>query len=119
VLYGSDAIGGVINTITLRPGSSTGKSDNGEVLLRGGTADDQAFGAAKLFGDVGRVSYRAAGRYRSTNPYQAPAESFGDLTFSKPRTVPVCTQKHPAKSIIAGRWPITEPWYTSIQHGGR
>jgi outer membrane receptor protein involved in Fe transport len=83
VLYGSDAIGGVINMITPRPGSSSGKSVNGETLLRGGTADGQTLAAAKLFGDFGRMSYRATGSYRSTNAYQAPPGTFGDVTFSE------------------------------------
>ncbi|MBA2351490.1 MAG: TonB-dependent receptor plug domain-containing protein [Burkholderiales bacterium] len=68
VLYGSDALGGVINVITKRPGlSARGAATGGLVALRGATADESLAGRAQVeysgdrLGAIGGVSLKHFG----------------------------------------------------------
>jgi outer membrane receptor protein involved in Fe transport len=85
VLYGSDAIGGVVNTIGLRPASD--KAVTGSLGLRYSTADEQSKAMLNLNGTVGRVNYLFSGTYRSTSAYDAPSGTFGDITLNDATTV--------------------------------
>ena len=91
VLYGTDAIGGVINLITREPASEGMHGQFG--YLHGGSDDAQRRGFGSLSQRVGRFSYRVSGSYRETSDYSAPAGSFGDLRLAESRRV----QAHPQR----------------------
>ena len=80
VLYGSDAIGGVVNTIALRPTSDQAVA--GSIGLRYSTADSQSKGMVNLNGTVGKVNYLFNGIYRTSSAYDAPAGDFGEITLA-------------------------------------
>lgn len=79
VLYGSDAIGGVINVITARPP----RQDLGGVLSY---EYSSAFEGSTLRGRLGggsdRVAYEFGGHWRSGDAYAAPEGSFGDISLA-------------------------------------
>ncbi|MCK5439405.1 MAG: TonB-dependent receptor [Gemmatimonadetes bacterium] len=76
VLYGTDAIGGVVNVVTRVP---TQEGLHGTVGYRFSSHDDQNKGAMSLSGRNGRFSFLASGTYRDSDPYDAPSGSFGDI----------------------------------------
>ncbi|MCP3956439.1 MAG: TonB-dependent receptor [bacterium] len=79
VLYGSDAIGGVLNLITKVP---TGGSKLGVSLgLRFSPADEQLKGNVGVSGNSDRWSYALGVTLRSTEAYEAPSGDFGDITL--------------------------------------
>lgn len=77
VLYGSDAVGGVLNLLTKGP--RDGRPLGGSVALRYGTAGEAARGHAALDGRSGKLSYRLGLSYRDAEDYEAPAGDFGDI----------------------------------------
>jgi outer membrane receptor protein involved in Fe transport len=85
VLYGSDAIGGVVNTIGMRPASD--QVVTGSFGLRYSTADEQQKAMVNLNGTVGMVNYLFSGVYRSSSDYDAPAGSFGEIDLEEKATV--------------------------------
>ena len=85
VLYGSDAIGGVVNTIGMRPASD--KTVAGSFGLRYSTADSQSKAMVNLNGTVGKVNYLFSGVYRSASDYDAPSGSFGEIALDQNTTV--------------------------------
>lgn len=79
VLYGSDAIGGVLNVLTSRP-NATG----GELGIRYSGAGDLAD-----LGLLGRhssekISFELGGSIRDADPYSSGEGGFGALTLSEP-----------------------------------
>ena len=88
MLYGTDAIGGVVNQITRHaPGMSTPTGVSGSVLFRYGSASEQQTWNGTLAGRVGRLGFSLAGNYRDASPYESPAGTFGALTLSDPTLV--------------------------------
>jgi outer membrane receptor protein involved in Fe transport len=85
VLYGSDAIGGVVNTIGIRPAGD--KVVAGSFGLRYSTADEQSKAMVNINGTVGKVNYLFNGVYRSTTEYDAPSGTFGEITLDDDTTV--------------------------------
>ena len=82
VLYGTDAIGGVVNVITAGlPSASDGI--HGWAGYRYSTADKQQTPSAGLQGRTGRFAFRASGAYRDTRSYDAPAGTFGDISLDR------------------------------------
>lgn len=82
VLYGSDAIGGVINLVTRDPPPSRGDVDLGGVFRTGwSSAGNARAGSGAVTGTAGPVSFRLAGGYRAAGSYEAPAGEFGDVSF--------------------------------------
>ena len=79
VLYGSDAIGGVINVITREPQE---EGLHGEGALRYGNVEDQLAGNFRLFGRFDALTVRAGGSIREAEPYFAPAGDFGDISLA-------------------------------------
>jgi outer membrane receptor protein involved in Fe transport len=85
VLYGTDAIGGVVNVITKRPET---EGLHGTAGVRYSTLDDNrsgfgsGFNAAfgSLSGRFGALSIQARGSRRNTDSYVAPAGSWGRVT---------------------------------------
>ncbi|MDH3498087.1 MAG: TonB-dependent receptor [Gemmatimonadota bacterium] len=80
VLYGSDAIGGVVNIITRAP-QVAGLHGN----FGGGysAADQQTRLSGALAGRYGAWSMQVEGAVRSANGYDAPAGSFGNITLNE------------------------------------
>jgi outer membrane receptor protein involved in Fe transport len=83
VLYGTDAIGGVVNIITARLPSSGSDSFHGWAGFRYSTADKQQTPSAGVQGRAGRFAFRASGDYRDTRSYRAPSGSFGDIELAR------------------------------------
>lgn len=84
VLYGSDAIGGVVNILTKVP-TREGFFGTGSYLF--GSAGDQSRIAARAQGRVGGFSLMTGGSWRTAGAYQAPSGDFGDITLSNDATV--------------------------------
>lgn len=83
VLYGTDAIGGVINLITVQPMyGGTGNRINGRASYLYSTSDRQQRPSSAVVGQVGRFGFAAAGSYRNARAYDAPAGDFGDVRLS-------------------------------------
>lgn len=75
VLYGSDAIGGVLNLITKEP--STGDRFSGSVDLSYANAGDRRRGGAHVAGALGAFTYQLGASKRKASDYDAPSGSFG------------------------------------------
>lgn len=89
VLYGSDAIGGVVNLVGASlPTLSAGNALHGSLRLRyegGHAGTTQPSGT--LAGRRGRIAFRIDGDTRHADAYEAPAGTFGSLTLDQPATV--------------------------------
>jgi hemoglobin/transferrin/lactoferrin receptor protein len=81
VLYGSDAIGGVLNLITRVP--RTGEAFTGSLGLRYGSAGEQEKAHAAIGGVAGNLSYSLGYTWRETENYEAPAGSYGDARLAE------------------------------------
>lgn len=80
VLYGSDAIGGVVNIITKIPRYKPGSSSiHGSFGYRYSSADEQNKGMANINGNVGKLGFMISGNLRKAQDYLAPAGSFGNI----------------------------------------
>ncbi|MFN7963024.1 MAG: TonB-dependent receptor [Thermoanaerobaculia bacterium] len=83
VLYGSDALGGVLNVITKTPSYRQGQALGGAFGVRYGSAGDEqrVFGSAD--GRAGKFSYRLGLTYRDASEYKAASGSFGRVHLAK------------------------------------
>ena len=84
VLYGTDAVGGVINLVTTRPNA---KGWSGTTRVTGGTAADSIRAGAEIAHRSDDWSWSAAAGTRDAEDYDAPAGSFGDITLADDTTV--------------------------------
>ena len=82
VLYGTDAIGGVVNIITAGLPSRASTGVHGWAGFRYSTADKQQTPSAGLEGRTGPFAFRATGAYRDTRSYEAPSGMFGNIELS-------------------------------------
>jgi outer membrane receptor protein involved in Fe transport len=82
VLYGTDAIGGVVNIISAGLPSLGSDGVHGWAGYRYSSADRQQTPSAGLEGRAGRFAFRASGAYRDTRPYDAPSGTFGDIDLA-------------------------------------
>ncbi len=87
VLYGTDAIGGVVNEITFDTPTRGRTGLSGSALYRYSSADQQNLGHLRLSGRAGRLGFVATAGIRDANSYLAPGGSFGKLTFGAPQPV--------------------------------
>lgn len=87
VLYGTDAIGGVINLITREPPARGSTDLRGTASFAHSSADEQNRGAMSLSQRLGQFGYRLSGAYRQSTDYTAPSGTFGNLTLSQPERV--------------------------------
>ncbi len=87
VLYGTDAIGGVLNLITKVPAVGDGSGVNGSLGLRYSDVDSQFKGGGTVGGYVNNFSYFVGATTRSTDDYDVPAGSFGDITLEEDTVV--------------------------------
>jgi len=82
VLYGSDAIGGVVNMLqNVAPSYGPGDRIRGNLSFSWRDEGDQLWPSGEVYGRSGHFGYGASASYRNTDNYFAPAGSFGDLTF--------------------------------------
>lgn len=88
VLYGSDAIGGVVNIITRVPQYDiTGPRVHGDFGYRYSSADGQNKGMANINGNFGKFGFMLSGNYRNANDYAAPSGTFGEISLASDTTV--------------------------------
>ena len=88
VLYGTDAIGGVINIIPGRVPASLARGDvTGSLTYRFGSAGDGSTPSINLATRVERLGIAATFGNRNVADYKAPAGSFGDITLNAPTQV--------------------------------
>lgn len=78
VLYGTDAIGGVINLITHLPGQAPFTADLG---LRYSDADEQTKVSAGFGGRGDRFSYKVNATFRDTSDYESGEGIFGQINL--------------------------------------
>lgn len=81
VLYGSDAIGGVINLITRAPRSDGVTRVRGNLGYRYTGAGDQQRGDGSVTFTRNAFAFTASGSLRNAGNYEVPGGSFGDLTL--------------------------------------
>ena len=79
VLYGSDAIGGVVNIITRTPAS---EGFRGNASYKYGDVESQKTGSARVYGRFGNLTLRAGGTLREADAYLAPAGTFGKIELA-------------------------------------
>jgi outer membrane receptor protein involved in Fe transport len=88
VLYGTDAIGGVVNLLTARPPRRLASGDvSGTINLRYGSAGQAASPSGSIAARYGRFGFTTDFAYREAEDYTAPAGSFGDITLATPARV--------------------------------
>ena len=80
VLYGSDAIAGVVNVITE---SIVEQGSRGWASYAYGSASDQHKGSVRFEARGGAFSFEGGGTWRKAGTYDAPAGSFGDITLAE------------------------------------
>ena len=86
VLYGSDAIGGVVNLVT-RPAPGHGEGVDGFVEARVRTAGSGSSLAGEVAGSRDALGFRLSGGLRDAGAYRAPAGTFGALSLPSGATV--------------------------------
>lgn len=82
VLYGTDAIGGVVNQITMAPPPRGRDGLFGSVLYRYSSADAQNLGHLRVSGRADRVGFGLSVGIRNAEAYSAPAGVFGRLKLA-------------------------------------
>lgn len=76
VLYGSDAIGGVLNLVSREPETGTFR---GSLDLSWADAGDRRRAGAWLSGSTGALSWQVGASRRNADDYEAPSGDFGDI----------------------------------------
>ena len=87
VLYGTDAIGGVVNQLTLGVPALGRDGIGGTSFYRRNDADAQDAGHLRVAGRDGAFGFAFSSTQRSAGSYAAPAGTFGDLTLASPAVV--------------------------------
>ncbi len=88
VLYGSEAIGGVINLISRLPDyNREGTNVSGNLAYRYSSVDEQNKGFADINGNIGRLAFGFSGSYRKAHDYYAPSGTFGNIKLDEETTV--------------------------------
>ncbi len=72
LLYGSGAVGGVVNVVDGRIPVGLEPGWSGVAELRGETVDQERSGAARVDGQTGSIGLHAHGYYRETDDYDIP-----------------------------------------------
>ncbi|MSR21198.1 MAG: TonB-dependent receptor [Gemmatimonadetes bacterium] len=79
VLYGSDAIGGVVNIITE---TRVQEGSRGSASYLFGSAASQSKASLRFEGRGGAFSFQGGGTWRNAGTYEAPAGAFGGITLA-------------------------------------
>jgi iron complex outermembrane receptor protein len=80
LLYGSNALGGVVNIVSDEIPNKPVKGARGNLTLQGGTANDEAGAAGNVTGGNGRWAFRAGGSASRTGDVKTPE---GDIPNSQ------------------------------------
>ncbi|MCK4762945.1 MAG: TonB-dependent receptor [Candidatus Aminicenantes bacterium] len=84
VLYGSDAIGGVVNIITKFPDYDLeGAAVHGSLGYRYSSSDSQNKTMANVNGHLGKFVFSLSGNYRKAFDYMAPSGTFGEIDLAQ------------------------------------
>jgi hemoglobin/transferrin/lactoferrin receptor protein len=105
VLYGSDAIGGVVNIITREPAAGKdGESISGSLAMHFDTAGNQHKETVGLNGKSGKFRLQLNGNYRKAYDFSSPSGSFGAINLQKEVKVKDSgLQDHNLSAIISFR----------------
>lgn len=88
VLYGTDAIGGVMNIITKVPSfAKNAPNAAGSIGYRYGSAGELTRGEASLSARKGNFYVLATGAKRDAADYEAPKGRYGNINFTKDQTL--------------------------------
>ncbi len=79
VLYGTDAIGGVLNLISKEPGFNSGSNVGGFVEGRYSNSGKLASGSAGIDARFGALTLQLGGTKREVNDYAVPSGQFGNI----------------------------------------
>ena len=85
VLYGSDAIGGVLNLVSREP--EHGAPLKGFLDLSYANAGDRRRAGAAVSGSLGAFTYQLGASKRKADDYEAPSGSFGNIRLGDDTTV--------------------------------
>jgi hemoglobin/transferrin/lactoferrin receptor protein len=83
VLYGTDAIGGVLNLVSQTPAFGDGSWMGGSIGLRYATAAEMGRGNINLDGRQGKFSFNLGLSYRDASDYDAPSGTFGSIKLDQ------------------------------------
>lgn len=83
VLYGTDAIGGVVNLITRVPNVGGPENVSGRVGYQYGGAGALSKTTGSVTGNAGNWAFDVSGSARVAGDYEAPAGSYGKVTLAK------------------------------------
>ena len=84
VLYGSDAIGGVINILTRQADNILkGTRVHGLLGYHFDSAGNQHKGFINTFGNMEKFAFALSGSYRTADFFYAPSGDFGDINLSE------------------------------------
>jgi outer membrane receptor protein involved in Fe transport len=83
VLYGTDAIGGVVNLISRDVPAAADQRVHGEVTFRYGSAGNAQTPSGTIAARFGRLGLSSTASYRDAENYRAPSGSFGDINLDK------------------------------------
>jgi outer membrane receptor protein involved in Fe transport len=114
VLYGTDAIGGVINLITTEPTYGIGTTVRGHASYQYSTNDRQQRPSGAVVGNVGRLGFAAAASYRNAKAYEAAAGTFGKITLVDETRVMDTGVRDESEAIQAG-YGLSEHQSVSIK----
>jgi hemoglobin/transferrin/lactoferrin receptor protein len=92
VLYGSDALGGVVNIITKNPEGNPRKGGlrlNGNLSLRYSTVDEQRKGRLEVGGRHKKFSFLAGGSIRKVSDYESPETTVVNSALGKEKSFDV------------------------------
>ena len=81
VLYGPDAVGGVVNIVTRAFPARRDNAVHGAFAFRYGSADGQRRPSGTIEQVLGPFAYRVSAMHRESAPYGAPAGTFGNITL--------------------------------------
>lgn len=87
VLYGTDAIGGVINMISRTPAFGATPSLNGRLGYEYGSAGALSKVDGRADGHAGAFAYAVSGNGRVAGDYDAPSGSFGNVKLANKTTL--------------------------------
>ncbi|HET7437086.1 MAG TPA: TonB-dependent receptor plug domain-containing protein [Thermoanaerobaculia bacterium] len=83
VLYGSDAIGGVMNAVSSEPQFRTYSNVAGYAEARHSSAGDLSDWSAGLDAKLGRFTFQLGGTQRESENYRVPAGRFGAINLEQ------------------------------------
>ncbi|HEX6641716.1 MAG TPA: TonB-dependent receptor [Thermoanaerobaculia bacterium] len=87
VLYGSDAIGGVMNAVSSEPRFRSDSNIGGYLEARHSSAGDLSNLSAGLDAKLGRFTFQLGGTQRQSENYRVPAGRFGNIDLGESANV--------------------------------